>query len=52
MNYTAKEIDELEGEDLESLGGMLTDDELYQWAGDGYSGESYVNIMENRAKNK
>jgi hypothetical protein len=52
MSYTAKEIDKMSIEDLEYLGEMLSSDELDLWAGHGYSGKSYVNIMENRAKNK
>jgi hypothetical protein len=39
-------------EDLEYLGDMLSIDELDKWAGYGYSGESYVAIMEDRVKNK
>jgi hypothetical protein len=52
MSYTAKEIDKMSIEDLEYLGEMLSSDELFLWAGYGYSGEIYVSIMENRAKNK
>lgn len=50
MNYTAKEIDKMSIEDLEYLGEMLKDEELDQWACDGYSGKSFVSIMENRGK--
>ena len=50
MNYTAKEIDKMSIEDLDYLGEMLSEDELFEWAGYGYSGKSYVSIMENRGK--
>lgn len=49
MNYTANEIDNMSMEDIEQLAEMLRDDELEEWYSNGYSGESYVQLMKHRA---
>lgn len=50
MNYTAKEIDKMEIEEIESLAQMLSEEEIKQWTAKGYSGKSYVEIISNRKK--
>ena len=48
MNYTAKQIDNMSIEEIESLAEMLNEEELSKWASNGYSGASYVKIIKSR----
>lgn len=50
MNYTAKQIDRMSIDQLDSLAQMLTDQERNKWAGSGYDGVTYVKIIKNRGK--
>jgi len=48
MNYTAKEIDRMSIEEIEELACTLNEQELNEWTNNGYDGESYIKIIENR----
>ena len=48
MNYTSKQIDKMSIEEIEELAYTLNEQELNEWTGNGYDGESYVKIIENR----
>lgn len=50
MSYTAKQIDRMDVEDIESLAQMLSEEEKREWTSQGYSGKSYVAIMKKRNK--
>jgi hypothetical protein len=50
MNYTAKQIDRMSIDQLDSLAQMLNEQERNKWAGSGYDGATYVGIMKNRGK--
>jgi hypothetical protein len=50
MNYTAKQIDRMSIDQLDSLAQMLNEQERNKWAGSGYDGATYVEIMKNRGK--
>jgi len=42
--YTAKEINKMSIEEVESLAQGLTEKQLMEWSACGYDGDSYVNI--------
>jgi len=42
--FTAKQIDRMSIEGIESLSQMLTEEQRNEWASCGYSGSSYVRI--------
>ncbi len=44
--FTAKQIDRMSIEGIESLSQMLTEEQRNEWASYGYSGASYVRITE------
>jgi len=44
--YTAKEIDSMSIEDIDSLAQMLNEEQRNKWAGYGYSGDGYIKITE------
>jgi hypothetical protein len=44
MDYTAEQIDEMSFEEVVELAETLTSEELIKWAGNGYSGKSYIEI--------
>ena len=48
MDYTAKQIDRMSIEEIEGLAYTLNEQELNEWTSNGYDGESYVKIIENR----
>lgn len=48
MNYTAKEIDRMCIEEIESLSYTLSSEELIVWCSHGYDGNTYVEIIKNR----
>jgi hypothetical protein len=48
MSYTAKQIDKMSIEEIESLAEMLNEEELNKWASNGYDGASYVEIIKSR----
>ena len=48
MDYTAKQIDRMSIEQLDSLAQMLNEQELNKWAGSGYDGATYVQIIKSR----
>lgn len=45
MSYTAKQIDKMSIEELESIAEMLSDEDKNKWASSGYDGDSYVKII-------
>ena len=44
MKYTAKQIDKMAIEELESLTYMLTEEQLIAWTGMGYDGATFVKL--------
>lgn len=50
MDYTAKEIDRMSIDEIEYLAETLNSEEQNKWSCDGYSGKSYVEIIEDRCK--
>jgi succinate dehydrogenase flavin-adding protein (antitoxin of CptAB toxin-antitoxin module) len=48
MSYTAKQIDNMSIEEIESLAEMLNEEELLKWTSNGYDGASYVEIVKSR----
>jgi hypothetical protein len=48
MEYTAKQIDKMSIEELESIAEMLNEKELNKWVSNGYSGFSYIEIIKSR----
>ena len=46
--YTAKEIDKMSIEDIDSLAQMLTNKQRNKWAGYGYSGDGYIKITKKK----
>jgi hypothetical protein len=48
MNYTSKQIDKMSIEEIEELAYTLNEQELNEWTNNGYDGENYVKIIENR----
>ena len=44
MGYTAKQIDRMSIEELESLTYMLTSEQLSIWTGMGYDGATFVKL--------
>ena len=48
MNYTAKQIDNMSIEAIEELANTLNEKELSKWAGNGYSGKCYIEIIKSR----
>ena len=48
MNYTAKQIDNMSIDELESLTYMLTEEEIIKWTGSGYDGATFVEIVKSR----
>jgi len=46
--YTAKEIDRMSIEGIESLSHTLTEEQRNEWASCGYDGASYVRITKER----
>ena len=48
MGYTAKQFDKMSIEELESIAEMLSDEDKSKWAGSGYSGTSYIEIIKSR----
>jgi len=42
--YTAKEVDNMSMEEIDSLAQTLTQEQLTKWAGLSYSGQGYINI--------
>lgn len=40
--YTAKQINRMSIDQLESLACMLTEEQRIKWAGSGYDGETYL----------
>lgn len=42
--YTAKEIDKMSIEEIDSLAQILTEEQRNKWAGFGYDGASYIKI--------
>ena len=44
MKYTAKQIDKMAIEELESLTYMLTAEQLIIWTGMGYDGATFVKL--------
>ena len=50
MNYTAKEIDRMSIDEIEYLAETLNPNEQNEWACEGYSGNGYVRIIEDRCK--
>jgi hypothetical protein len=45
MKYTAKQIDKMAIEELESLTYMLTAEQLIIWTGMGYDGATFVKLI-------
>ncbi len=45
MGYTAKQIDRMSIEELESLSYRLTYDQRMEWAACGYDGKSFLEIL-------
>ena len=48
MSYTAKQINKMSIEEIESLAEMLSSEELSKWTSSGYEGDCYVEIIKNR----
>ena len=48
MSYTAKQIDKMSIEELESIAEMLSDEDKSKWASSGYDGDSYVEIVKSK----
>lgn len=48
MDYTAEQIDRMSIDELESLIHMLESKEIIKWAGSGYDGATFVEIIKNR----
>ena len=48
MGYTAKPIDKMSIEELESIAEMLSDEDKSKWACSGYSGASYIEIIKSK----
>ena len=48
MKYTAKQIDKMSIEELESLTYMLTEEQLIAWTGMGYDGATFVKLTKQR----
>lgn len=48
MSYTAKQINKMSIEAIESLAEMLSNEELSKWASSGYDGDCYIEIIKNR----
>ncbi len=48
MKYTAKQIDKMAIEELESLTYMLTAEQLIIWTGMGYDGATFVKLIKQR----
>ncbi len=49
-SYTAAEIDAMSIEEIEQVASMLTEEARIEWAGAGYSGESYETLGMNDAE--
>tara|TARA_R110000751_G_scaffold94798_5_gene185077 strand:- start:3047 stop:3187 length:141 start_codon:yes stop_codon:yes gene_type:complete len=45
MGYTAKQIDRMSIEELESLTYILTQDQLTIWTGAGYDGATFIKLI-------
>jgi hypothetical protein len=52
MNYTAKQIDRMSIDQLDSLAQILTDQERNKWVGSGYDGATYIKIIKNKGYEK
>ena len=48
MSYTAKQINKMSIEAIESLAEMLSSEELSKWASSGYEGNCYIEIIKSR----
>mgnify|MGYP001546799227 FL=1 len=45
MSYTAKQIDRMSIDELESLANMLTFEDRMIWAGSGYDGATFIELF-------
>jgi len=45
MSYTAKQIDRMSIEELESISYMLTHDQRMEWAACGYDGATFIELL-------
>ena len=48
MKFTAKQIDRMSIDQIESLAQMLSEEERNKWSGSGYDGATYIEIIKNR----
>jgi hypothetical protein len=44
MSYTAKQIDKMSIDELESLANMLTFEDRMTWSGSGYDGDTFIKL--------
>ena len=44
MSYTAKQIDKMSIDQLESLANVLTFEDRMKWAGSGYDGDTFIKL--------
>ena len=45
MNYTAKQINRMSIDELESLANMLTFGDRMTWSGSGYDGATFIKLI-------
>jgi hypothetical protein len=45
MSYTAKQIDRMSIDELESLANMLTFEDRMTWSGSGYDGATFIELI-------
>jgi hypothetical protein len=52
MSYTAKQIDKMSIEQLESLANMLSFEDRMKWAGSGYDGSTFIKLTSKKVNKK
>ena len=47
MSYTAKQIDKMSIEEIESLAETLSNEDKNKWVSNGYDGATYIKLIKN-----